>query len=303
MNIKTQGFLLALLSSCSFGLMGLFSVPCQKAGMDTLSIIIYRYAIGSAAMLLMLLIMRKDLRISLGDFWRLQLLALFNNLTAFALIKGFELMPSGAATTIQFSYPVFTCIIMAIFFRERITARTVIVILLAFTGVACISGIGGDMSKYPNFIAGMLLELLAGLCYATYLVLVPNLKVSRMPGSKLTFYIFLCSTMQLIVIAPLQGGIAPVPSLKTGIDLALLGLIPTVVSNYTVVLALKYIGSTLTAILGAVEPLTAMTVGVIVFSDPFTPTIAFGAVAIIVAVILLVLKDNSTQKSTAEQPD
>lgn len=300
-STEKLGFAFAIVSACTFGMMGLFSVPCQQSGMGTLSIIIYRYSIGSMALLAVLLALGRNLRISRDDFWRLQVLALFNNLTAFFLIYGFEFIPSGAGTTIQFSYPVITCMIMTVFFGERLTVRTVIAILLAVVGVACISGIGTDMSGYPHYLKGMGMELLAGLCYSVYLVLVPHLKVRTMPGSKLTFYIFLFSTVQLLIVSPLFGGVEMVPSWHAGIDLLLLGLIPTVISNYTVVIALKFIGSTPTAILGAFEPLTAMLIGIFVLGDPFTLLIGCGAVLIIVAVLLLVLPQGKHKTGATAQ--
>ena len=56
-------------------------------------------------------------------------------------------------------------------------------------------------------------------------------------------------------------------------------------------MGLKNIGSTLTSILGALEPLTAMAVGVLVFAEPFDVVTLLGLICIVVAVLVLVVKN------------
>ena len=78
-----------------------------------------------------------------------------------------------------------------------------------------------------------------------------------------------------------------------GIDpdnLILLALIPTVVSNLALVRAVKSIGSTLTSVLGAMEPVTAVCVGIFLFGEAFTTSIGVGIALIIVAVMVIILK-------------
>ena len=88
-----------------------------------------------------------------------------------------------------------------------------------------------------------------------------------------------------------EGGIQPIASGKQFVNLALLGLLPTAVSNITLIMALKRIESTSVAILGAFEPITAMSVGCIVFDEPLTIMSCIGFSLIIVAVVLLILKN------------
>lgn len=288
MTEKTKGFITAMVSSCTFGTIPLFSMPALNAGMNTLTVVAHRYALGSIAMLALMLLQHQNLKISWQDVWRIFILAIFNNLGALTLIYGYNFMDSGPATTLQFSYPVFTCIIMMMFFHERITWRTAIAIALAVMGVACLSGWKPGESSLS--LLGVFIELMAGLTYAIYLVLVPVLKVRNIESSKLTFYVFVISTLQLLAVSPFMGGIELTSQPTVLINLILLGLIPTAISNYTLILGLKKIGSTLTSILGALEPLTAMVVGVCVFGEHFSLIIGIGFTAIIASVMLLILQ-------------
>ena len=69
----------------------------------------------------------------------------------------------------------------------------------------------------------------------------------------------------------------------------LLAILPTVVSNITLVLAVQNIGGTMTSVLGALEPLTAVCIGVLVFGEPFAFSDAAGIILILSAVTAVIL--------------
>lgn len=66
-------------------------------------------------------------------------------------------------------------------------------------------------------------------------------------------------------------------------------MITAVLSNLTLVLAVQRIGSTLTSVLGVMEPLTAVFVGILVFNEPFTPALVGGVILISSSVTLVML--------------
>ena len=68
-----------------------------------------------------------------------------------------------------------------------------------------------------------------------------------------------------------------------------MALLPTLVSNLALVRAIKSIGSTLTSVLGAMEPLTAIIIGILVFDETVTGVMALGTLLILAAVTLIVL--------------
>ena len=67
----------------------------------------------------------------------------------------------------------------------------------------------------------------------------------------------------------------------------MLALIPTVVSLVLMTVAVHAIGSTPTAVMGALEPLTAVVIGVTIFGELFTARLAAG-ILILLAVTLIV---------------
>lgn len=282
-----------MVSSCTFGMIPLFSLPAIHTGMGTASVVFYRFGFGSVFMFMLMLLQKENLKVTLAQFARLSVLAVLNIASAVFLIEGFNHLPSGVATTLQFSYPIFTALIMMTFFREKSCVKVWIAIALAVGGVAMLSGFGCDDSNLS--MLGIIIELVAGLSYAVYLVAVPMLKLDGMDSSKLTFYVFIISTVMVLCYdlpagqlqAPADGGV--------WLSLLMLGLITTALSNYSLVVALRLIGSTITAILGALEPLTAMIFGITIYDEPITLSIGIGFAMIVAAVIILVLKDRKKE--------
>ena len=70
----------------------------------------------------------------------------------------------------------------------------------------------------------------------------------------------------------------------------MLGLVPTVLSLIFMVKAVKIIGSTPTAILGALEPVTAVAIGVLVFGEILTGRLSAGIVLILRSTVLITVK-------------
>lgn len=288
---RTKGFVGAIVSACTFALLPLFSVPVMNAGMETPSVLIYRFLFGSAFILIGMLYMRVDLKISLGDLWRIVILAVLNDITALTQFYSFKFIDSGAAITIFSVYPVFTCLIMVLFFHEKLTLRTAVAIVLAVAGVGAVSGINLGAGSDAALLKGVSLALVAGLSYSLYMVLVPILRVGSMNSLKLTFYVFMLGLGFLLIFTPFTPtGIQPIGSWEVGGTLLLLGLVPTAISNFTLIVGLRNIGSTLTSILGDLEPPVAMTVGVLALGESVTVVQVAGLVLIVLAVTIIILK-------------
>lgn len=264
--------------------------------MSSTAVLVYRFAFACLVMLVVLMYQRKSLHLHFGESLRLMLLSVVYTGSAVFLIEGYRYLSSGIATVIMFSYPAWTALLMMIFRGEKASVTTFSAIGLAVAGVCFLSGIENGVGNIS--VLGICLELLSGLSYAIYMVAYPTMNIRNMPTIKVNFYIFFFTMLLLTLYAIFTSG--GLPAIHTGttlLNLFLLGLLPTVVSNITLILALKNIGSTLVAILGAFEPLTAMCIGIAVFGEPFTTSIGIGFVLILIAVVLLVLK-----KSPAEVP-
>ena len=137
---KFNGFLYGLLSSASFGLIPLFTIPAMREGMHFESILFYRFLFACLALGCILLLDKQSFRISRKEIPSLSLLAFLYLMSAVFLFWGYKFMASGVATTIHFMYPVLTTLIMMIFFREKKSAWRFFAIALAVVAFPA----GGD---------------------------------------------------------------------------------------------------------------------------------------------------------------
>ena len=279
---KVNGLLYGLLSSASFGLIPLFTIPAMQAGMQFESILFYRFLFACLALGGILLVNGQSFRIKRRDIPSLFLLALLYLMSAVFLFWGYKFM------AIHFMYPVLTTLIMMLFFKEKKSGWRIAAIASAVAGVYFLSG--GDTKTGSFSFLGLFIVLLSALGYALYLVTMSQLKIGQMKGLLLTFYVFLFGGILLFIGTETISQLQPISEWHTAGNLILLALIPTVVSNLALVRAVKSIGSTLTSVLGAMEPVTAVCVGIFLFGEAFTTSIGVGIALIIVAVIVIILK-------------
>ena len=288
MNSQLRGVVNGIISGVSFGMIPLFSIPVIAAGMDNVSILVYRFLFGSAAMLAILLLRKTNMRVSLSELLRIVLLAIFYITTALATLECYKYLSSGIATALVYTDPIWCALIGLAFLGDKFSIKLTSSILLASLGVMMMTGVfSGDVTFS---MIGLLLGLASGLAYGIYLILVPRLKVKHIASLKLTFYVFFTGMWLLIAYSLMtNGGVEEVPDSSCWLDLALLGLIPTAISNICVTVSLKLIDSTIVAILGAFEPLTAMVVGVVILGEPLGFIGVVGGMLILVAVAILTI--------------
>lgn len=255
MSEKSKGTLCGIVAAVSYGMNPLGALSLYRAGINTNSVLFYRYALAAVLLAALLLVQKTSLRITRREFSVLGLLGVMFAVSSLTLFMSFHYMDAGIASTLLFVYPVMVAVIMAIFFRERISLVTVLSISLALCGIALLyRGEGGAVLN----TAGVVLVMASSLSYALYIVVV-NRASLNMSSVKLTFYVLLFGVAAIVLY-----------------------------SLVLMTVAVHAIGSTPTAVMGALEPLTAVVIGVTIFGELFTARLAAGIGLILLAVTLIV---------------
>ncbi len=294
-----KGILFAIISSGTFGLIPLFTIPLvNDMGMDEPSILFYRFFL-SAIMMAVICMFRKD---SMKIPWK-HLLPIFGlgalyALTALFLVYSYNYISSGVATTIHFLYPLCVSFLMIVFFKEQKSKALLFAALLSLIGVAlmCLTG-SATVSAL-----GVLLSSLTIITYGVYIVGLNQSEAGKLPADVLTFYVILAGAVIFYIYTLFTvGSVSPIPNMKAGVYLFSLAFLATVISDFSLILAVKYAGSTITAILGSMEPLVAVTVGVIVFSEYFGYQTFIGLALILASVLLVILSDQRKKKLAVQK--
>ena len=288
MNQKWLGWFWGVLSGASFGLIPLFTLPLLAAGVGDDSILFYRFSIGALAAGLVLAVRGKRLNFKARFVGKLIVLGLLYMASSWLLLWGYDFASAGTATTIHFLYPVCVVLVMALLFGERVSPTTLGAVVLAVVGVALLSAgdEGGELSG-----AGLSILVASAVAYAAYIVALRKVNLGVISGMELTFYVLFITALTFLVKAYSVGdGLQLLCGADQWTNAVLLGLVPTVVSNFALVRSVAAIGSTPTAILGALEPMTAVAVGVWGFDEPFTAFTAVGVLLVVGAVAAVVVR-------------
>lgn len=284
---KTKGIILALISSGTFGLIALFSIPLLKAGLHAPSILFYRCLIATLLLGIICLIRKKDFKISPQTAFQLFMLGILYTITAMGLIYSYNYISSGVSTTIHFLYPVVVSCMMIMFYKEKLSRNLLFAAILSLIGVALLCW---NDSGFIN-TKGLLAVLMTVFSYSIYIVELNRPNIKNLEPEIITFYVMLFGVFIFSVFSYSTTGIELISDTEALLNLIGLTVFATVLSNLTLVSAVKYAGSTITSILGSLEPVVATTVGIFHFNEPFGWNSLVGLLIIIGAVLLVILTD------------
>ncbi len=293
---KIQGYALGFIAAATYGLNPLFALPLMADGMDTPSILFFRYLFAIPIMALMMVARGKSFKVTWHQAWLLLVFGLLVGLSSVTLFEAYRYMDAGIASTLLFVYPLMVAIIMSAVFHERLKPVTIFSLATALVGIGLLyKGEGGATLS----VAGTALVMLSALSYALYIVGINKTELARVPTLTVTFYVLTFGLLIFVANILISGHLSVPAGVGEWSRICALALLPTAVSFLCTTLAITYIGSTPTAILGAMEPLTAVVIGVTVFHEQLTVRDVCGLVLIITAVTLVIVGGSIAPHLTA----
>lgn len=280
-----KGFAYGAVAAASYGLNPLFTLPLYAGGVSADSVLFYRYGFGVVMLGILMCLTKQSFALHRAEVLPLVILGMLFAFSSLTLFLAYHYMDAGIASTILFVYPVLVAVIMAVFFKEKVSPVTMVSIALAFTGISLLyKGEGGQTLS----LVGVVLVFISSLTYAVYIIGVNRSVLKDMPIPKLTFYALLFGLAVFVVRLKFGTQLDPIPRPVLWLNPVCLALFPTVISLIAMTKSIHYIGSTPAAILGALEPLTALCIGVAVFGERLTPRTVTGIILILAAVTLII---------------
>ena len=287
-NAALVGTIAALLAAICYGFIPFFTLPIKQGlpadFMSDPSILFYRFGFAALFIGLVMLVRRQDFKVTRGELVTLIYLSFISDGSALFLIDGYNYMSSGVATTLHFMYPVVTALLMMTFYHEARRLSTILAIIMSVAGVGVLCW---DPTGHTS-LQGIIIVLISAVCYALYLIRVNRSRAANMDSLNLVFYILFIGALIFLAEALRQNSFQPISSSLQFGNLVALALICTIVTNVCLVVSVKRIGSTMTAVIGALEPLTAVVVGCLVFHEAFTWQVLTGILLIIPAVVIII---------------
>lgn len=285
---RNIGPALILLAGCFWGSMGIFVRRLTDYGFSSIQIVAIRVTL--AALVFCILLFIKDpsgFRISVKDI-PLFLGLGFGSILFFTVcyFTAITMMPLSTAAILLYTSPIWIMLMSVLFFREKLTGRKLLALVLAFAGCVLVSGVSGEGMT----LTGLLVGLGSGIGYGLYSIL-GTVALRRYSPYTVTTYTFAFAALGAWLIcrpAEMLAKFAAAPDLPGLVFFCVLtALVTAVIPFLAYTLGLQTVEASRAGILATVEPLVATLIGVAVFSEPLTLLSGLGMLLILAAVVLL----------------
>ncbi len=290
--MKKIAVLFPIISGGLWGSAGIFIRKLSDFGLNSYTIISSRVLIALIILFIGILILDKSLlKIKLKDAWGFMASGILGMLGLnFCYNESVNHLSLSLAAVLLSLSPIFVIFIAAILFKEKITLRKISCMLLAILGCVLASGLLENNTGMKLSAIGILIGLLSAFFYALYSVVSKIAMGKGYEALTITFYSLL--TLEIILLPFTDWNILKDFVISAPVNNSIFMLLHSVFTSvlpyvlYTV--SLSYIEAGKTSILAAGgEPISAMLLGMLFFSEVPTILSLIGLILTIVALSLL----------------
>lgn len=311
MNInrhERDGMLLILASVTGYSMLPVFIKALQTAGLNSLDIATWRFALAAPLFWLMV----RVLRLQSGDkpLPRLRLLGMGTLLAiaAVATFWGFERIPAGTFVVLFYTYPAIVAVLSALM-GERLPLAGWGALVLTTIGIVLTvpdfgKGIGNDN------LVGVLLALFCAFVVAVYFILSGRWLKGHTALGAASAWSATGALLILLLIIPFRalqmsgnfwdhlGEIAfsmPILAARqaNGIELWLrmlaIATVSTVLGGFFLTMGIQKVGAARASIIGTVEPILTLVFARIFLGEEMQPVQLIGGAFIVASVLVLQL--------------
>lgn len=270
-----------------WGLMGIFVRRFNEFGVTSMSVVFLRSLFTSLAVLLFCLVTdRKSLKLKPKDLWifictGLVSIVFFN----YCYFTAINMMSLSAAAILLYTSPVFVTILSAVIFKEKITVRKVIAIVLSISGLVLVTGIIGSGTAVSGL--GIAYGIMSAIGYALYSIFT-RFAINRGYSSFAAVgYSFLFAAIFSVFFADL-GAIGTMLSSEPSMILFTLAftVISSIAPYFLYNLGLKGTENGKAAVIASIEPVAATVLGILLYNEVPTPSAAVGMLLVFASMAL-----------------
>lgn len=275
----------AMLSALIYGFNALFATYAYEGGSNPIAFTFYS-SVFSVLAFGGLMIWKKIPFLPQKELLPWLLLdGLFGGLTTLLLFSAFDLISTGIATVLHFTYPVYVAILGIWILNKKLTIGKGIALALSLAGVALTSDLSGQGAGL-----GILLALLSGFTYAGYVLVMEKTGLQKADYIWFGFYMLLIRMMLTLFYGSFTGGLwvslTSFAWMMTGAHALLSGVAANILFQFGV----RYTGGGTASLFSMLEPMTCVIVGVVLLGETMNPLKLLGCILIMMG-ILVVIRD------------
>lgn len=284
---KAAPFLVAT-AAMLWGALVFFVRKLSAAGFSAMDIVCIR-AYGSSFFLAigLGLLKRPLLRVKLKDCWCFVGTGVFSIVFfSYCYFQNVEVSSAAVASILMYTSPVWVTLLSAIFFKEQLTKRKLLGLILALVGCVLVSGITNGLVSVS--LQGILLGLGSGIGYGLYTIFGQFALNKGYHPMTVAFYTFLFACIGLL---PFVSVSSILNKLLSDPELWLyaicIAFFATCVAFSLYTIGLQYLEPGRAAVLATLEPIVATLLGVVFYQEKLTAVMVAGIVLVLVASVLI----------------
>jgi DME family drug/metabolite transporter len=297
-----RGYLLILTAATFWATIGVFyTLLIDRHAMTPLAAAALRGALGGIILLVVLLLLRVNLRVPRRDWLGFLAYGIFGVALFFiTYVNAIHLTGVAVAAVLLYTSPAWVAVISSRWMGEHLGRRGVAALLLAVLGAALVARIY-NLALLRLNAAGILMGLAAGLTYGLYSIF-NKVLVRRNRPWVVQVYGLLIGAGILLALAPraeLARGFASPESIGLLLGMA---LVPTLLASLSFAIGVQWVPVSVAAIVATWEPVVAALFGYLFFGE----RLDFGqwlGTACILSAVLLLRPDMGSAVTTATSPE
>jgi drug/metabolite transporter (DMT)-like permease len=242
-----------------------------------LTLVLLRVALGAAILLPLLRVHGIGFPKGAAGWKPFVVIGLLNNVIPFSLIViGQTFIPSGLASILNATTPLFTVLVMAAAKEEALQVRRVAGVALGLVGVIILRGWGVESRAGQGF--GILLCLGGAFSYGLAALAARRLLKDSAPIGTATFQLMASAVMMAIVVGAMEQPLRlPMPSIVTWLAVLGLASLSTALAYIVFFQILRRSGATNVMLVTLLIPVTAILLGWLVLGEPISAREIAGA--------------------------
>jgi drug/metabolite transporter (DMT)-like permease len=257
-----------------------------------LTVVLLRVTLASIMLLPLLWVYRIRFPTGVSGWKPFVAIGLLNNVLPFSLIvAGQTYVPSGLASILNATTPLFTVVVMAAAGEEKLSSRRIAGVMTGLIGVVILHGgslDGGDLGFEGGQGVGILLCLAGAFSYGLSALLARRVLSNSPPLGTATFQL-LASTVMMTFVAgfverPWQ---LPMPGAATWLAVIGLAALSTALAYIVFFQILRRSGATNVMLVTLLIPITAVLLGYLVLGEQISVREILGALVIGSALLLI----------------
>lgn len=276
-----KGVLAVIVASFLYGIMPIFTKRILLEGMTSGAVVFYRLLFAAIVSFIVLKVLGIDITVTKRQFIEMAVMGVLGfGATTALLTMSYNLIPTGLATMLYFSYPLFVTLVMTVFFKEKISKIKIMACLCAVAGILLIA----DFSSLS--IAGVVLALVSGATYAAYVISNKKMTFGKLHGLVIVFYVSSFATVFFGIKAVITKEMMLPCSVLALVLLMIIAVFCTVTTLFLLTYGIKTLGASTSSMLNMLEPVVGLAAGVIVYKEIIPVKGIIGCILIVMTGII-----------------